>query len=87
MTDRTRQNWSIVGQFSTVIALLTIGAAIWNLAAGFTTATRQHEQLFQQNAQIFEQNAKIFQLLQQNSDEQLKALRRIEEKLDRVGKK
>lgn len=76
-----------MGQFSTVIALLTIGAAIWNLAAGFTTATRQHEQLFQQNAQIFEQNAKIFQLLQQNSKLQLKALQRIEEKLNKSDRK
>lgn len=83
MTDKTRQNWSVIGQFSTVIALLTIGAAIWNLAAGFTTATRQHEQLFLQNAQILEQNAKIFQFVQQNSEEQLKTLRRIEEKLDK----
>lgn len=79
MTDRTRQNWSIAGQFSTVIALLAVAASIWQVAAGFTRATVQHEQLFQQNAEIF-------QMVKQNSEEQLKVLRRIEEKTDQAGK-
>lgn len=66
--------------FTIAVALMGIGAGIWNLSAGFTLATSQHEQIFQQNA-------KIFQMVQQNSDEQLKVLRRIEEKLDNLKAK
>lgn len=80
MTDRTRQNWGIAGQFTTVIALLAVAASIWQVAAGFTKATVQHDQLFQQNAEIF-------QMVKRNSEEQLKVLSRIEEKMDRAGKK
>lgn len=83
MTDKTRQNWSLAGIFSIALALMTIGTGIWKLSAnvtllsaGLTKATSQHELILQQNAQIF-------QLVQQNSEEQLKILRRIEEKLDK----
>ncbi len=80
MTSKTRQNWSIAGQLSTVVALLAIASGLWKADAGFTTATIQHEQIFQQNAEIF-------RLLNQNSEEQLKVLRRIEEKLDTLNRK
>lgn len=80
VTDRNRQNLGIVGQFSTVVALIAVAASIWQVAAGFTTATIQHQQLFHQNAEIL-------QMIKQNQEEQLKVLRTIEEKLDqRRGK-
>ncbi|HEX7333426.1 MAG TPA: hypothetical protein VF290_18120 [Pyrinomonadaceae bacterium] len=78
MTDKARQTWSIAGQFSTVVALLAVAATVWQAAAGFTKATVQNDQLFQQNAQIF-------QMMKQDFDEQLKVLRQIEEKLDRLN--
>lgn len=73
MTDRNRQTVSIVGLFSIAASLMVVGAGVWRLAAGFTTATLQHDQIFQ----MVRQNSED---ARRNSEEQLKVLRRIEEK-------
>ena len=72
MTDRTRQTAGLVAQFSVAFGLITLTLAIagatWRASAMFTTVTIQHEQLFQ--------------LARENSEQQLKVLQRIEEKLE-----
>lgn len=77
VTDRSRQTAGLAAQFTIGFGLITLSMAIagatWRASAMFTTMTIQHAQLFQ--------------IARENSDAQLQALRRIEEKLDRLDRK
>lgn len=86
MTERGRQNWNTAGVFTVAVALMTIGSGIWRLSAGFTTATSQHEQMFQQNAHLLDLTLKNSEEQRKNSEEIVKVLNEIGGKLDKKCK-